>query len=119
MWITLQTNFDEVIKCKGDNTYKIRHLNKKKLERLGQLPTVIEVSQEAQAIMEDDSDDDFSVDSEMEVILENVEEEYRSKGYVPPPVITADELEELLADAEQPLENAIVEFTNMPNAEAD
>jgi hypothetical protein len=120
MWITLQTNFDEVIKCKGDNTYKIRHLNKKKLERLGQLPTVIEVSQEARAIMEDDSDDDFSVGSEMEAILENVEEEYRSKGYVPPPAITADELEALLADAEQPLEeNAIVEPTIMPNGEAD
>jgi hypothetical protein len=28
MWLTLQSNFDEIIKCNGDNVYKIPHLNK-------------------------------------------------------------------------------------------
>jgi hypothetical protein len=104
MWLTLQTNFDEVVKCKGDNTYKIRHLNKAKLERLGELPTVVQVSSEARAVMEDDSDDDFSVDTETEDMLAAVEEEYQ-----PPEAITAAEIQALQDDAEQPLELTIVQ----------
>jgi hypothetical protein len=53
MWLTLQTNFDEVIKFKGNNKYKIRHMNKAKLKQLGQLPMVLPVTD----AVRDDSDD--------------------------------------------------------------
>jgi hypothetical protein len=120
MWLTLQTNFDEVIKCTGDNTYKIRHMNKAKLDRLGVLPTVIQVSAEARDIIENigDSDDDYSVDTEMEDLLVSVEDEYRTAGYEPPAAITQDELQGLLADAEQPVEeNPMAALTAVPQEE--
>jgi hypothetical protein len=120
MWLTLQTNFDEDVNSRGDNTYKIRHLNKAKLERLGQLPTVIEVSTAARAIMENDSDDDYSsVDTETEDMLESMEEEYKTSGYEPPEAITQEELQGLLDDSEEPVEeNTIVELTVVQEQEA-
>ena len=105
MFLTLQTNYDEIIKCEGDNMYKIPHLNKVKLERLGQLPTVITVSAAAKLKLEEtaeetadadyDSEEDVDVDQELE------EEEAGYADYEPPVAITADELEALQREVEE------------------
>jgi hypothetical protein len=55
MWLTLMTNHDQIIKCNGNNTYKIVHMSKEKLDRQGILPTVIQVSGEARQKLEDDA----------------------------------------------------------------
>jgi hypothetical protein len=38
---------NEIIEDKGDNKYKIPHMNKARLERLNQLPIYLAVTQEA------------------------------------------------------------------------
>jgi hypothetical protein len=38
---------NEIIEDKGDNKYKIPHMNKARLERLNQLPISLAVTQEA------------------------------------------------------------------------
>jgi hypothetical protein len=38
---------NEIIEDKGDNKYKIPHMNKVRLERLNQLPISLAVTQEA------------------------------------------------------------------------
>ena len=37
-WLTLQSVFNQIILCNGDNDYNIEHLSKEKLEQAGQLP---------------------------------------------------------------------------------
>ncbi|CAA0813548.1 Unknown protein [Striga hermonthica] len=41
MWLTLQLCMKEIMKLEGGNRYKVPHINKKRLQRLGQLPTQI------------------------------------------------------------------------------
>ena len=41
------TCMNEIIDCHGDNTYKIPHIGKSRLERVGQLPLTIEVTKQA------------------------------------------------------------------------
>jgi hypothetical protein len=98
MWLTLQTNFDEIIKCNGDNTYKIRHMSKEKLDRVGQLPTVIAVSKEARQKAEENADEDWEPTeqelAEAEAVDKMIEEEHDL-----PDVITEEELAELQADS--------------------
>jgi len=48
IWLSLQQCMNEIIEHRGDNNYKLPHMNKDRLERLGVLPTVLEVTQEAQ-----------------------------------------------------------------------
>ena len=43
-WLTLQSVFNQIILCNGDNDYNIEHLSKEKLERAGQLPNVLDAS---------------------------------------------------------------------------
>ena len=38
IWITLQLIYNEVIKHKGTNKYRLPHINKKKLRKEGRLP---------------------------------------------------------------------------------
>jgi hypothetical protein len=38
IWLALQSSMNEIIEEKGDNKYKIPHMNKARLERLNQLP---------------------------------------------------------------------------------
>ncbi|XP_021770618.1 uncharacterized protein LOC110734777 [Chenopodium quinoa] len=45
-WITLQSCMIEILKCEGGNNYKIPHMGKERLERLGLLPEILEVNQE-------------------------------------------------------------------------
>ena len=52
MWLTLQSVFNQIILCNGDNDYNIKHLSKEKLERTGQLPNVLDVLDEASAFDE-------------------------------------------------------------------
>ena len=51
-WLTLQSVFNQIILCNGDNDYNIEHLSKEKLERSGQLPNVLDVVDEASAFDE-------------------------------------------------------------------
>ncbi|KAH9110592.1 hypothetical protein LEN26_013702 [Aphanomyces euteiches] len=45
-FITLQCCMIEAIKCNGDNTYKIPHMSKEKLSRLGMLPEKVPCDEE-------------------------------------------------------------------------
>ena len=51
-WLTLQSVFNQIILCNGDNDYNIEHLSKENLERTGQLPNVLDVVDEASAFDE-------------------------------------------------------------------
>ena len=51
-WLTLQSVFNQIILCNGDNDYNIKHLLKEKLKRAGQLPNVLDVVDEASAFDE-------------------------------------------------------------------
>ena len=51
-WLTLQSVFNQIILCNGNNDYNIEHLSKEKLERTGQLPNVLDVVDEASAFDE-------------------------------------------------------------------
>ena len=44
VFITLQKVMEACIMCDGNNTYKLPHINKARLERLGKLPDSIKVS---------------------------------------------------------------------------
>ena len=52
MWLTLQSVFNQIILCNGNNDYNIEHLLKEKLERTGHLPNVLDVVDEASAFDE-------------------------------------------------------------------
>ena len=52
LWVTLQSIYNCIIENHGDNNYKIPHMNKERLERLGELPTALKVSREALAELE-------------------------------------------------------------------
>ena len=64
VFITLQSCFNEIITTDGGNHYKIPHMNKAALERLGQMPVSLAVTEDADIIWgaeadeEDDDDDD-------------------------------------------------------------
>lgn len=47
IWLTLQSCMNLIIEDRGDNKYKTPHMNKDRLERLGQLPISIPVTQDA------------------------------------------------------------------------
>ena len=47
--MTLQSAFNQIILCNGDNNYNIKHLSKEKLKQTGQLPNVLDVVDEANA----------------------------------------------------------------------
>ena len=47
VWLTLQSVFNCIIEDHGDNTFKIPHMKKEHLERIGELPTVIDVTDDA------------------------------------------------------------------------
>jgi hypothetical protein len=47
IWLSLHCCMNKIIEEKGDNKYKLPHMNKERLERLNQLPISIAVTQEA------------------------------------------------------------------------
>ena len=51
-WVTLQSVFNQIILCNGDNDYNIEHLSNEKLEQAGQWPNVLDVGDEASAFDE-------------------------------------------------------------------
>ena len=51
-WLTLQSVFNQIILCNGNNDYNIKQLSKEKLEQAGQLPNVLDVVDEASAFDE-------------------------------------------------------------------
>ena len=69
-WLTLQSVFNQIILCNGDNEYDIEHLSKEKLERAGKLPNVLDVVDEASAFDELGMTNTSSVDVEEPSLLE-------------------------------------------------
>ena len=69
-WLTLQSVFNQIILCNGDNEYNIQHLSKEKLERAGKLPNVLDVVDEASAFDELGMTNTSSVDVEEPGLLE-------------------------------------------------
>ena len=69
-WLTLQSVFNQIILCNGDNKYDIEHLSKEKLERAGKLPNVLDVVDEASAFDELGITNTSSVDVEEPSLLE-------------------------------------------------
>jgi hypothetical protein len=53
-WLTLQSCFNEIIEAHGGNDYKIVHMGKERLERNGQLPLVLEVTETAKDLLGED-----------------------------------------------------------------
>ena len=45
-FLTLQMVMEQIIMCDGHNNYKLQHMSKEKLERIGRLPTSITVSED-------------------------------------------------------------------------
>ena len=70
MWLTLQSVFNQIILCNGDNEYGIQHLSKEKLERAGKLPNVLDVVDEASAFDELGMTNTSSIDVEEPGLLE-------------------------------------------------
>ena len=56
IWLTYQSCLNEIIKCNGHNNCKIPHMNKDRLERLNRLPTVLDVCEEALALLQGQTD---------------------------------------------------------------
>ena len=69
-WLTLQSVFNQIILCNGDNEYDIQHLSKEKLERAGKLPNVLDVVDEASAFDELGMTNTSGVDVEEPGLLE-------------------------------------------------
>ena len=69
-WLTLQSVFNQIILCNGDNEYDIQHLSKEKLERAGKLPIVLDVVDEASAFDEMGMTNTSSIDVEEPSLLE-------------------------------------------------
>ena len=46
IWLTLQSCMNEIISCHGDNSYKVPHLGKEKLQRAGSLPVSLLVTED-------------------------------------------------------------------------
>ena len=69
-WLTLQSVFNQIILCNGDNEYDIQHLSKEKLKRAGKLPIVLDVVDEASAFDELGITNTSSVDIEEPSLLE-------------------------------------------------
>jgi hypothetical protein len=64
-WLTLFTNYNNILACGGTNGYRIKHMGKERLERAGLLPSVINVVDPDLVDYIDDDDDD-----EVNVVLE-------------------------------------------------
>ena len=79
-------------------------MSKERLERLGKLPVVIPVLQEAQELVEESIDPNYDTDDEMEAEaqfgFQELEQQYQQ--YVPPLAITREELNLLLEATAEP-----------------
>jgi hypothetical protein len=47
IWLTLQSVMNKIIEERGDNKFKILHMNKERLERINKLPLSLVVAPEA------------------------------------------------------------------------
>ena len=52
IYLTLMSCLNEIIECGGDNDYSIPHLGKDKLEREGNLPETLEVSEDYKSYLD-------------------------------------------------------------------
>ena len=51
LWLTRMQCMNEILECHGGNDYKLPHMGKEKLERIGKLPDVLEVTEMARAYL--------------------------------------------------------------------
>ena len=63
IWLTHMSVMNEIIDHHGDNNFKIPHMGKERLERLGQLPRALVVTKTANQLLGFTSDDSDSNDS--------------------------------------------------------
>jgi hypothetical protein len=56
VWLSLMCCFNEILEQHGNNDYKVPHMSKSWLERLNQLPTVINISDDALTMVHKNSD---------------------------------------------------------------
>ena len=64
VFVTLQSCLNEIIDCDGGNQHKIPHMNKDRLERLGQLPVSLEVTEDAEYVWGAEEGDDEEEEEE-------------------------------------------------------
>jgi hypothetical protein len=57
-FLTLQGCFNEILDCHGDNNYKLPHMGKARLERLGLLPVSLDVTESSKIWDVESSDED-------------------------------------------------------------
>jgi hypothetical protein len=113
MWLTIQMNCDEIIKFNRDNSYKLCHMNKVQLERQCILPTIIQVSKEAQQTIEDGVDEDYQLTEEERAEMDKLEDQYgKETGYVSPDAITLEELEALHDNEEEEEGDLVIVMVN-------
>ena len=55
-FLTLQCVMNQVIECLGNNDYKLEHMNKKRLEKLGELPRSIRVTDDSERFIDEEDD---------------------------------------------------------------
>jgi hypothetical protein len=88
-------------------------MNKEQLERQGILPTVIQVSKEAQQTIEDGVDKDYQLTKEEQAKMDKLEDQYgKESGYIPPDAITLEELEVLRDDEEEEDRDSVIIMVN-------
>jgi hypothetical protein len=63
-WLTFQSCLNEIIKDHGGNNYRIPHMNKQRLERIGELPTVLDVTDDLQQILTIESNEQTEEEDE-------------------------------------------------------
>jgi len=56
IWLACQSCLNEIVRCNGHNTHEIPHMNKDKLERTKMLPTVLDICEEAWALLQGQTD---------------------------------------------------------------
>ena len=64
VWLTLQSCLNMIIENDGGNDYKIPHMGKESMERMGLLPGVLDVTPAGSAWLNPTMDDDSSQDSD-------------------------------------------------------
>jgi hypothetical protein len=103
-FITLFNNYNSILESNGDNNYKIKHISKNKLVRMGKLPIFIEVTTHINnatnfgtmvdstttintSTLIDDTDWNLEIDDESSTSSESVQSDAKVPAIVPAPAI--------------------------------
>ena len=100
-WVTLASVLDEVLKCDGDNDFKIPHMGKDKILReTGSLPLRLPASEEAMRMIERFEEEEEEVEIWLleEQLREWAEEELQAEGEI---VLLEEQLREWAEEDQQ------------------